>query len=103
MSPVTLPPPSDALSVHAAAAHLRRVAELAAVEQAADPYWMASWFDAMANALGGAAGDLAGLFSPASALAVADWLDECASANARHGTEIPAAALAITAATHPAP
>lgn len=98
-----LPPPSDALTVHTAAAHLRSLAERAAAAMVGNDYWQSGWAVGVSNAIGGDEGELAARFSPEVVRLFADWLDECASANARHGAEIPAAALAITAATHPAP
>lgn len=101
MTFVELPAPSPALTVHEAAARIRHAAERAAAEAANDAYWSSNWANGITNALGGAAGDLAALFTPELALRLADWLDECASANARTGEPLPA--LAVALATHAAP
>ncbi|MEU6768559.1 hypothetical protein ABZ916_39375 [Streptomyces sp. NPDC046853] len=100
MTPVTLPAPSPALTVHESAAHIRSLAEKAAADVEGDQYW-SRWADGISNALGGPVGDFAGLFSPDLAIHVADWLDERASAHVLAGEPIPPLALAIAAATRP--
>lgn len=93
-----LPPPSPALAVHEAAARIRTVAERAAVEVARNSYWDMGWTAGVTNAIGGYAGDLTALFSPALAEEFADWLDTVASANARHGQPLPPLAVAAVSA-----
>ena len=93
-SPVQLPAPSPALTVHQAAATLRRVAECATTAMARNDYWSAGWQPGVTNAISGYEGDLAAFFSPEMAVEFADWLDTVASHNARFGTPLPALALA---------
>ncbi|MER6350597.1 hypothetical protein ABT186_01775 [Streptomyces sp. NPDC001634] len=98
---VQLPPPSPALTVHQAAATLRRVAECAQTDLATSDYWSGydkatAWRDGFANGFGGPCSDLVALFPPGFALEFADWLDAVASAAARHGAPLPT--LALTAA-----
>lgn len=93
-----MPPPSPALTVHEAAARIRRTAECAATAMARNDYWTVGWQRGVTNAIGGYEGDLAAFFSPALAEEFADWLDTVASANARHGQPLPALALAAAAA-----
>lgn len=90
-----LPPPSPALRVHQAAARLRTAAGRARAEMARNTYWDNGWAAGITDALGGAGGDLAALFTPDLATGFADWLDEVASANARHGVPLPSLALTI--------
>lgn len=90
-----LPPPGPALRVHEMAARIRFVAERATTEMTRNTYWGNSWAAGITNAVGGYAGDLAALFSPALAVELADWLDEVASANARHGIPLPSLALTV--------
>ena len=91
---VQLPPPSPALTVHQAAATLRSVAESATAAMARNDYWSAGWERGVTNAISGYEGDLAAFFSPYLAGEFADWLDEVASAAARHGVALPPLALA---------
>ncbi|MFF0736835.1 hypothetical protein ACFYVK_35140 [Streptomyces chartreusis] len=100
-----LPPPSPALTVHQAAAALRRTAECAVAAMARNDYWAGGWQRGVTNAISGYEGDLAALFSPEMAVEVADWLDEVASAAARRGEPLPPLALTIASAlaAHPAP
>lgn len=104
MNAAELPPPSPALAVHEAAARIRAASHRAAAETISNPYWDMGWTAGVTNAIGGAAGDLVAVFSPALAEEFADWLDEVASANARHGHPLPALARqAASAFTHPTP
>jgi hypothetical protein len=99
-----LPPSSPAFAVHEAAARIRAASHRAAAETASNPYWAMGWTAGVTNAIGGATGDLVAVFSPALAEEFADWLDEVASANARHGHPLPALARqAACAFTHPTP
>jgi hypothetical protein len=93
-----MPPPSPALVVHEAAARIRLAGERAAAEVVGNPYWDMGWTAGVTNAIGGAAGDLVALFSPALAEEFADWLDTVASANARHGVPLPSLALQAASA-----
>jgi hypothetical protein len=93
-----LPPPSPALAVHQAAVRIRSASGRAAAEVAGNSYWEMGWTAGVTNAIGGHAGDLVALFSPALAEEFADWLDTVASANARHGQPLPPLALAAAAA-----
>lgn len=72
---VELPAPSSALTIHQAAAELRRQAEAARDQMARNDYWRSGWAAGVSNAIGGPEGDLAGLFTPELAMALADWLD----------------------------
>lgn len=102
MSGVTqLPPPSPALTVHEAAACIRRIAERATAAMARNDYWSGGWERGVQNAIGGYEGDLAAFFSPAMAVEFADWLDAVASDSARHGTTLPPLALAVARAFTP--
>jgi hypothetical protein len=81
---VTLPPPSPALTMHQAAAELRRLAETAQRDIDTSDYWTCyepanRWRDGLVNGFGGVTADLAAAFSPTTALALADWLDETAA------------------------
>lgn len=94
-TPVQLPPPSPALTVHQAAATIRTTAERASAAMARNDYWSVGWARGVTNAIGdGYEGDLAAFFSPELAGEFADWLDMVASAAARDGAELPALALA---------
>ena len=101
-----LPPPGPALAVHEAAARIRRTAESAQADLDTDDFWKCydpatAWRDGFLNGMGGACSELAGLFTPALATELADWLDAVASANARHGTPLPQLALTVARAlTH---
>lgn len=96
-----LPPPGPALLVHEAAARIRAASNRAVVEAKDNPYWRNGWTAGITDALGGAAGDLAAVFSPALAEEFSDWLDSVASANARHGIPLPSLAQqAACAFTH---
>lgn len=76
---VQLPPPSPALVMHQAAARIREMAEAALAAMAANEYWGGGdWERGITNAVGGPEGELAAAFSPAAALALADWLDAAA-------------------------
>lgn len=97
-----LPPSSPALTVHEAAARIRRAAERARFETAVNEYWRVGWAAGIENAVGGAPGELTALFPPELAIEFADWLDTVASHNARYGTPLPEFALTVTAAV-PAP
>lgn len=95
---VELPPPSPALTVHQAAARIRRAAERARFETTVNTYWRSGWAVGIENAVGGTPGELAALFPPELAVEFADWLDTVASHNARYGTPLPEFALTVTAA-----
>ncbi|MCX4405932.1 MULTISPECIES: hypothetical protein [unclassified Streptomyces] len=96
-----LPQPGAALLVHDAAARIRAASHRASAEAASNSYWDMGWTAGVTNAIGGAAGDLAAVFSPALAEEFADWLDAVASANARHGIPLPSLAVqAASAFTH---
>lgn len=100
---VHLPPPSEALTVHEAAATLRRTAKVAQQDLDIAEYWAfydkaTAWRDGFVNGMGGVCSDLAAIFTPALAVEFADWLDGVASANARHGTALPPLALAVARA-----
>ncbi|CAL9668272.1 hypothetical protein SUDANB145_07275 (plasmid) [Streptomyces sp. enrichment culture] len=101
MTAVTLPPPSPALTVHEAAARIRRAAEAAQDEMATNGYWSSGWAAGVENAIGGEGGELAALFPPELALGLADWLDERASATARFGEPLPPLALVVAECTTP--
>lgn len=51
---------------------LQRVADFRAEEH--EPYWSGGYFQGIDNALGGAGGALAGLFTPEAAEGLAGWL-----------------------------
>ena len=90
-APVELPPPSPALVLHQAAAHLRRTAHAAAAAMAANEYWSVGWTRGITNAVGGPEGDLAALLSPETTAELADVLDTVGSETARgHRDAIPA-------------
>lgn len=76
--PVTLPPPSPALTLHMAAAKLRPAAEAAIARMAEDDRTGADWAHDMDNYLGGPIGLFCGLLSPAAGLEMADWFDAIA-------------------------
>lgn len=83
-TPVLLPPPSPALTLHMAADRLRRAAQAALDQQAKDGRTSADWYADMVDGyLGGAVGMFCGLFSPAAGLELADWLDATAAAAVR--------------------
>ncbi|MFJ5644093.1 hypothetical protein [Streptomyces sp. NPDC093223] len=84
-----MPPPSTALRAHQAAARIRTLLHEVTVDMQTNSYWSMGWHAGITNAVGGAAGDLAAAFGPTLAEEFADWLDEVASANARHGTPLP--------------
>lgn len=95
-TPVQLPPPSAALTVHEAAARIRRTAERARTEMARNSeYWTTGWAAGVTNAIGGDAGELVALFPPETALEIADWLDAVASAAARQRVPLPPLALSL--------
>jgi hypothetical protein len=103
--PIQLPPPSEALRLHQAAATIRRTAEAAQHDLDTESFWTyypkaTAWRDGFANGMGGKTGNLAGLFTPELALHIADWLDTTAAHAARHG-HIPAPAAAIAQAFEP--
>lgn len=98
-----LPPPSPALMVHEVAARIRAASERAAAEVARNSYWDMGWTAGVTNAIGGAAGDLVAVFSPALADEFADWLDTVASANARCGDPLPPLAQQAVSALIPNP
>lgn len=102
MTTVELPPPSPALTVHEAAVRVRQIADRTFTAMATNSYWSVGWERGVTNAIGGDEGDLAALLTPELAVQLADWLDECASKNARTGEPIPAFALAFTKAPEPA-
>lgn len=81
---VLLPPAGPALTLHAAAARLRTVAEAALALMARNDYWSAGWRRGVENAIGDEEGVLAGLFSPEMALELADELDRVAHEAVRH-------------------
>ncbi|MGW5640307.1 hypothetical protein [Streptomyces sp. NPDC003832] len=96
----TLPPPSPALTVHQAAADLRRTAETALADLDNDDFWSCydratAWRDGFENGMGGVCSRLAAVFTPELALEIAGWLDEVASAAARTGAPLPPLALAF--------
>jgi len=98
-----MPPPSPALTVHEAAAVIRRIAERAQHDLDTDDFWKCynpatAWRDGFENGMGGVCSELAGLFTPALAAEFADWLDTVASANARHDQPLPPLALAAARA-----
>jgi len=106
---ILLPPPSPALIVHEAASVIRQTVEAAQRHLDTAESWACyeratAWRDGFVNGMGGDCSELAALFTPELAFDFADWLDEVASANARHGVPLPP--LAITAAhtvtRHPA-
>jgi hypothetical protein len=92
-TPVLLPPPSLALTVHQAAAHIRAIAGQALERMARNDYWGNGWAAGITDALGGEEGELAALFTPELAIEFADWLDTTASDHVRHGTPLPPFAL----------
>ncbi|WP_394436203.1 hypothetical protein [Streptomyces sp. SGAir0957] len=98
MTAVELPPPSPALAVHESAARLRTFAEHAFRAMAINTYWGSGWAAGVTGAIGGPEGVLAATFTPELAMQVADWLDGCASANARSGEPIPPLAELISKA-----
>lgn len=84
-TPVTLPPPSPALTLHMAADRLRRAAQLARDREAANGRTPAGWFSDMVDGyLGGPVGVLCGLLSPELALDLADHLDATAVEAVKH-------------------
>jgi hypothetical protein len=106
-----LPPPSLALTVHQAAAHIRSIAEAALADLDSDGFWSCydratAWRDGFENGMGGVCSQLAGLFTPELAIEFADWLDIAASDHVRRGTPLPPFALTaarqITAAARTA-
>ena len=99
--PIQLPSPSTALRLHQAAARIRRTAQAAQHDLDTDDFWKCyspatAWHDGFMNGMGGVCSELAGLFTPELALAIADWLDTTGAHAARHGPDsIPAPAAAI--------
>lgn len=94
--PVQLPPPSPALRLHAAAAHLRRHVTNAVRDMQGNDYWRMGWHAGVTNAIGGAEGELLALFTPETTLLLADWLDELGAHAVRHGPDsIPSPAATI--------
>lgn len=72
-------------TLRAAAAKLRKSADLALMDVLTNPYWESELVPAedqsgryahgVRNGMGGPSGDLAALFPPASVAALAEWLD----------------------------
>lgn len=84
-APVTLPPPSPALTLHMAADRLRRAARLAREREAEKGRAPADWFADMVDGyLGGPVGMLCGLLSPELADDLADHLDAVAVQAVKH-------------------
>lgn len=81
---VALPPAGPALTLHEAAAKLRRLAEAALAELASNSYWGAGWHAGITDALGGPGGDLAAVMGPRFALDLADALDDVAVEAVKH-------------------
>lgn len=74
---------SPAAVLRAAAVRLRGAAEAAAKDLETNDFWRSyepatAWRDGLVNGFGGAPGELAALFPPAAALALAEWLWETA-------------------------
>lgn len=90
-TPVTLPPPSPALTLHMAAARLRALAAQVRAQMASNDYWGMGWVRGVENAIGGPEGVLAGMFTPDLADDLADHLDAVAVQAVKHaatgGTE----------------
>lgn len=85
-------------TLRAAAAKLRKTADLALMDVLTNPFWESEIIPAedqsgryahgLRGGMGGPAGDLAALFTPATVVALAEWLDATADEmTAADGTE----------------
>lgn len=84
MTAVEMPPPGWALTLNQAAAKLRDRAAKARAEAKGNDYWNGGWARGVENAIGGAEGVLAGMFTPDMADEIADWLDSIALEAVKH-------------------
>lgn len=92
--------------LRAAAAKLRKTADLALMEVLTNPFWESEIVPAedqsgryahgVRGGMGGPAGDLAALFTPMAVVQIAEWLDQ--AADAFEGQECPDAEPALVLA-----